>query len=44
MFIVSSITEHNTARTITYNKAIAHIQQVFKQHHEIPDPSSRRSK
>ena len=44
MFIVSSITEYNTARTITYYKALANIQQVFKQHYEIPDPASRRSK
>ena len=29
MFIVSSITEYNTARTITYNKALANIQQVL---------------
>ena len=51
MFIVSSITEYNTARTITYNKALANIQQVLsstmhyesiKQHYEIPDPASRR--
>ena len=28
MFIVSSITEYNTAHTFTYNKALANIQQV----------------
>ena len=44
MFIVSSITEYNTARAITYDKALANIQQVFKQHYELPDPASRRSK
>ena len=44
MFIVSSITEYNTARTISYDKALAKVQQVFKQHYEIPDPASRRSK
>ena len=44
MFIVSSITEYNTARTITYKKVLANIQQVCKQHYEIPDPASRRSK
>ena len=44
MLIDSSITEYNTARTITYNKALANIQQVFKQHYEIPDRASRRSK
>ena len=44
MFIVSSITEYNTVRTTTYNKALANIQQVYKQHYEIPDPASRRSK